>query len=250
MDKNSDKRVNLSLFGMHCSSCASLIELSLKKVPGVKQANVNFAAEKALVVFDEDKTSITELKQAVAGAGYRAEEIDPKDTEYESRKREMEISGYFKKFIIGFILSLPMLYFMFLDFFTLPGKETLMPLIGVSSLIFTIPIQFIIGAGFYRGMWSALKMKTFNMDSLIAIGTSTAFFYSLINFLLYAVKYGSVIGQNGEKIPELYFETAVFLITFVTLGKWLEARTKGKTSDAIKRLITGENSSRHKERRN
>lgn len=237
MTKDTNKRVSLSLFGMHCASCANLIEYALKDVPGVKQASVNFSAEKAFVVFDENETSASALKQAVDSAGYRAEEIDPKDTEYERRKREMEIRNYFNKFIFGFILSLPMLYFMLLDFFVLPGKETLMPLIGVFSLLFTIPIQFIIGAGFYRGMWSSLKMKTFNMDSLIAIGTSTAFFYSLVNFILYAAKYGSVIGQNGEKIPELYFETAAFLITFVILGKWLEARTKGKTSDAIKKLM-------------
>ena len=103
-------------------------------------------------------------------------------------------------------------------------------------MIFTLPIQFIIGAGFYKGMWSSLKMKTFNMDSLIAIGTSTAFFYSLANFIIYVAKTGSVIGIGG-KIPELYFETAAFLITFVILGKWLEIRAKGKTGEAIKKLM-------------
>jgi len=86
-------------------------------------------------------------------------------------------------------------------------------------------------------MWSSLKMKTFNMDSLIAIGTSTAFFYSLANFALYAFSNRSVIGIGGEKIPELYFETAAFLITFVLLGKWLEAKAKGRTSDAIRKLM-------------
>jgi Cu+-exporting ATPase len=85
-------------------------------------------------------------------------------------------------------------------------------------------------------MWASLKMKTFNMDSLIAIGTSTAFLYSLINFISYVAKTGSVIGIGG-KIPELYFETAAFLITFVVLGKWLEFRTKGRTGDAIKKLM-------------
>lgn len=234
---DSSKRVSLSLFGMHCSSCANLIERSLKKVPGVKQANVNFAAEKALVVFDENTAEVSSLKQAVAKAGYKAEEVDPKDTEYERRKRDKEISSYFNKFIFGFILSLPMLYFMLLDFFVLPGKQAILPYIGVYSLLFTIPIQFVIGAGFYKGAWAALKMRTFNMDSLIAIGTSTAFFYSLVNFIFYVVRNGSLIGEPGMKIPELYFETAAFLITFVILGKWLEVRTKGRTSDAIKKLM-------------
>ncbi|MEK7598282.1 MAG: heavy metal translocating P-type ATPase [Patescibacteria group bacterium] len=236
--KNKNERVNLSIFGMHCASCASLIERSLKKTPGVTQANVNFAAEKASVVFDARVSNIKALVNAVTEAGYRAETVDAKDMEYEAKKREKEISDYFNKFIFSFFLSLPMLYFMLFEFFKgIPGSIRWAPYIGVFSLLLTIPVQFIIGAGFYRGGWSALKMKTFNMDSLIAIGTSTAFFYSLINLTAYAVKNNSLIGLGGEKIPDLYFETAAFLITFVILGKWLEIRTKGKTSDAIKKLM-------------
>lgn len=235
--KDENQRMSLSLFGMHCSSCATLIERSLRKVPGVKQASVNFAAEKALVTFDENVVQVKTLISAVSKAGYRAEQVDAKDTEYERRKREKEISSYWSKFLFSFVLSVPMLYFMLLDFFTLPGKAAILPYIGVFSLLFTLPIQFVVGAGFYKGMWSALKMRTFNMDSLIAIGTSTAFFYSLVNFILYATKNDTLIGLNGAKIPELYFETAAFLITFVVLGKWLEIRTKGKTSDAIKKLM-------------
>ncbi|EKD67661.1 MAG: hypothetical protein ACD_48C00279G0001, partial [uncultured bacterium] len=86
-------------------------------------------------------------------------------------------------------------------------------------------------------MWSALRMRTFNMDSLIAIGTSVAFIYSVINFITYVIRNNSTIGLNGEKIPDLYFETAAFLITFVVLGKLLEAIAKGRTSDAIKKLM-------------
>ncbi|MFZ2984733.1 MAG: heavy metal translocating P-type ATPase, partial [Candidatus Moraniibacteriota bacterium] len=233
-----NKRVSLSLFGMHCSSCANIIEKQLKKVPGVKQANVNFSAEKASILFDESVSSTKMLMDAIAKVGYRGEEVDAKDTEYETRKREKEISSYFSKFLFSFILSLPMLYFMLLDFFTwLPGEAAFAPYIGVFSLLLTIPIQFIIGAGFYKGMWSSLKMKTFNMDSLIAIGTSTAFFYSLYNYAAYVIANSSLIGVGGMKIPDLYFETAAYLITFVILGKWLEIRTKGKTSDAIKKLM-------------
>ncbi|TSC52410.1 MAG: Cu2+-exporting ATPase [Parcubacteria group bacterium LiPW_41] len=233
---SQNKRLNLSLFGMHCSSCANIIERSLKKVPGVKQVNVNFAAEKASVVFDESLSDSGALIKAIKKAGYKAELIDAKDTDYERRKREKEIKSYSKKFWFSFILSLPMLYFMLLDFFVIPGKDVVLPYIGIISLIFTAPIQFFVGAGFYKGMWSSLKMKTFNMDSLIAIGTSTAFIYSLVNFVIYFIKTGSLIGIAG-KIPELYFETAAFLITFVILGKWLEIRTKGKTGDAIKKLM-------------
>lgn len=233
---DQNKRLSLSLSGMHCSSCANIIEKSLKKVPGVKQANVNFAAEKASIVFDGSISDSKMMIAAIKGAGYGAEEVDPKDTEHDRKKREKEIGGLLKKFWFSFVLSIPMLYFMLLDFFAIPGKAAVLPFIGIISLILTTPIQFIIGAGFYRGMWSSLKMKTFNMDSLIAIGTSTAYIYSLINFVSYAISKRSLIGL-GEKIPNLYFETAALLITFVILGKWLEARTKGKTSDAIKKLM-------------
>lgn len=233
---NQNARTNLSLFGMHCTSCANIIERSLKKVPGVSLANVNFAAEKANIIYDESQVKTQDLIEAVSKAGYKAELVDAKDSDYERRKREQETKVYSKKFWFSFALSLPMLYFMLLDFFAIPGKAVVLPFVGIISLILTIPIQFIVGAGFYKGMWASLKMKTFNMDSLIAIGTSTAFVYSLINFISYFIKTGSVLGQGG-KVPELYFETAAYLITFVILGKWLEIRTKGKTGDAIKKLM-------------
>ncbi len=233
---NQNSRTNLSLFGMHCSSCANIIERSLKKVPGVSSANVNFAAEKANVIYDESQVKTQDLIEAVSKAGYKAELVDAKDADYERRKREQETKTYSKKFWFSFAFSLPMLYFMLLDFFAIPGKAAVLPFVGIISLILTLPIQFIIGAGFYKGMWASLKMKTFNMDSLIAIGTSTAFIYSLVNFVSYFIKTGSVLGQGG-KVPELYFETAAYLITFVILGKWLEIRTKGKTGDAIKKLM-------------
>lgn len=232
------KRVQLSLSGMHCSSCAGLIERSLKKVPGVKEANVNFAAEKASVLLDESVSLKEKLLEAVKKTGYGAEFADQKDSESESKKRKADIKQLFSKFRTSFVLSAPMIYFMMMDFFKwIPGTSTFLPYVGIISLILTTPVQFIIGKSFYKGMWSALRMKTFNMDSLIAIGTSVAYFYSLINFIIYFFNTGSLIGLNGAKIPELYFETAAFLITFVILGKWLEAKAKGQTSEAIKKLM-------------
>jgi Cu+-exporting ATPase len=235
---SGSKRSSLALYGMHCSSCASLIEKSLTKAPGVSSAHVNFAAEKATVQYDESKTNEQQLIEVVNKTGYKASVVDAADSQFEARKRKEEINTQFMKFIVSFILSLPMLYFMLFDFFSwIPGREYFLPLVGVVSFILATPIQFVVGAGFYKGMWSALRMKTFNMDSLIAIGTSVAFFYSVFNLLTYFSATGSFIGQNGEKIPELYFETAAFLITFVILGKWLEAKAKGQTSDAIKKLM-------------
>ncbi len=232
------QRVQLSLSGMHCSSCAGLIERSLKKVLGVREANVNFAAEKASVVFDETQSPKESLLKAVEKTGYGATFVTDKDDGAEAEKRKSHIKSLFTKFFTSFVLSVPMLYFMLMDFFKwVPGASALFPYVGIVSLILTTPIQLIIGASFYKGMWSALRMKTFNMDSLIAIGTSVAYFYSLVNFVIYYLANNSLIGLNGAKIPELYFETAAFLITFVILGKWLEAKAKGQTSEAIKKLM-------------
>lgn len=233
-----DARVNLHLFGMHCASCAGLIERKLKKVPGVKEASVNYGAEKALVIVDATMADEEKLKAAVKAAGYRAETVDQTDREYGRKKREQEIQSYKTKFLAGLALSVPLIYFMLLDFFPmLLFGEFVLPRMGFISLLLAVPAQFILGAGFYKGMWSSLKMKTFNMDSLIAIGTSTAFFYSLYEFMRYAITTGSIWAPMGSKIPDLYFEIGVFLITFVLMGKWLEARAKGKTSDAIKKLM-------------
>jgi Cu+-exporting ATPase len=221
---------------MHCASCAGIIERSIKKIPGVAEAHVNFASEKATVSIS-DAVHVADLIGAVTKAGYGAEEIDAKDTEYETKKRTKEILAYRTRFLWSALFSAPMFYFMLMDFFAVPGKVALFPYVGTVSLILTLPVQFVMGAGFYKGMWSSLRMKTFNMDSLIAIGTSTAFFYSLVTYALYALETGSPIGLGGIKIENLYFETAAFLITFVLLGKWLEARTKGKTSESIKKLM-------------
>lgn len=237
-EKQQNKRIQISLSGMHCSSCALLIEKSLNKVAGVKEAHVNFAAEKALVTYDENKIQKNAFIDAIKKSGYSASFIDEKDPQFEEKKRKKEIKSLFNKFIASLIFSLPMIYFMLFDFISwTPGKTFLLPFVGIISLILTTPVQFIIGKGFYKGMLSALRMKTFNMDSLIAIGTSVAYFYSVINFVNYYFVKGSLIGLEGSKIPELYFETAAFLITFVILGKWLEAQAKGRTSDAIKKLM-------------
>ncbi|MEK7607153.1 MAG: heavy metal translocating P-type ATPase [Patescibacteria group bacterium] len=223
---------------MHCASCSALIERAIKKLPGVKEANVNYGAEKARVIYDGGRVTVDQIKNAVKAAGYRAEVADQKDREFERKKREQEIRVYQRKFLTGAVLSLPLAYFMLLDFFPkLPFGESILSRMGFISLLLAIPAQFILGAGFYRGMWSSLKMKTFNMDSLIAIGTSTAFFYSFYEFTRYAIGNGTVWAPMGSKIPDLYFEIGVFLITFVLMGKWLETRAKGKTSDAIKKLM-------------
>jgi len=224
----------LAITGMHCASCSALITRRLKKTQGVEEANVNFAAAKARIRFDSAQISEQGLIAAVKAAGYGALIADEKDREAEKKRRVEEIASYRRKFWIGLILSLPMLGFMVLSF--LPSsevRELAMPYMGIVSLILATPVQFWLGYGFYRGMWSSLKMGTFNMDSLIAIGTSTAYFYSLWNFISHLLAERTVIGE----MHDLYFEVASLLITFVLLGKWLEAQAKGKTSEAIQKLM-------------
>ncbi len=237
-EKFGQKKISLSLFGMHCTSCAGVIEKSLKKVSGVTEARVNFAAEKAVITYDSAVAKEEDLIKGVERTGYKASVSDPLNTKEDAEKQQAQIKGYFKKFAWSFILSMPMIYFMLFDFFKwIPGAALLLPYVGIISFILATPVQFIMGAGFYKGMISGLKMRTFNMDSLIAIGTSVAYFYSVINFFTYFNANNSLIGLLGAKIPELYFETAAFLITFVILGKWLEAKAKGRTSEAIKKLM-------------
>lgn len=227
----------LSLTGMHCSSCAGLIERSLKKVPGVSEANVNFASEKARIVYNPSTAKIEDLIKGVESAGYKANLPGEKE-ENQKEKRSHEISYWFSKFIMGFVLSIPMILFMAYDFTNaIPYKSLIMPYAGIISLVLTTPVLFYVGSNFFAGFWSALKMRTFSMDSLIAIGTGTAFVYSVYEFVKYLIETGSIIGLNGFKVPNLYFEVAAFLITFVALGKFLEAQAKGKTSEAIEKLM-------------
>jgi Cu+-exporting ATPase len=231
---DTSKETILNIKGMHCASCAVVIESELKKVSGVEKVKVNLATEKAYV---SGSAEGKDLIKAVKGAGYGAELSDNDDPEKEMKRKADEIKSMRMKFWTSAVLSLPMLYFMLLDFFPgLPGKG-IMPYMGIISLLLTLPIQFAIGSGFYKGMWSGLKMKMFNMDALIAMGTTTAFIYSLWRYLVFILANHSLIGLGGMKIPDLYFETAAFLITFVMLGKLLEAIAKGKTSEAIKKLM-------------
>ncbi len=227
-------RTTLAITGMHCASCAAIITRKLKKTSGVTEANVNYGSAKATILFDPSTVKIDGLIRAVQAAGYGAAIADEKDREAGKKRRAEEIRIYRRKFLIGLILSLPMLYFMLGTFLpSLPGIEFVEPWMGIASLILATPVQFWLGAGFYHSAWSALRMKTFNMDSLIAIGTSTAYFYSVWNIFIHWTNEQSLIGAHED----LYFEVAALLITFVLLGKWLEARAKGATSDAIQKLM-------------
>ncbi|MCX6822541.1 MAG: heavy metal translocating P-type ATPase [candidate division SR1 bacterium] len=233
------KKINLDVDGMHCSSCALLIENTLKDKTGIQSANVNFSAEKASILFDESKIKLEEIQQAIKHLGYKtniADETMNANMEHEKRKKEVHYRR--NKFVRALILSIPMIIFMFYDFIIgLPFSKEIMPISGAISFFLTIPVLFIIGKDYFQGARSALRVKAANMFSLIAIGTLVAFIYSVINYIIFYLQTGSLIGLDGMKVPNIYFEVGALLIMFVTLGKFLEAKAKGKTSEAITKLM-------------
>ncbi|MCM2326036.1 MAG: heavy metal translocating P-type ATPase [Candidatus Woesearchaeota archaeon] len=216
------KKVTLDITGMHCASCSTLINRGLVKKEGVKEANVNYGTNKATVLFDDSKLSENDLIEIVKSRGYGATLSEGKiDVEKQEAMQKKEISDLRNLFFISLLFAVPAfvigMVFMWLGIMVKNSEFIL--------FVLSTPVQFIIGEQFYRGFWSALKNKTANMDSLIAIGTSAAYFFSLYNIL-----FNPSAGQ--------YFETSAILITLVVLGKWLEAVAKGRTSDAIKKLMT------------
>lgn len=233
------KKTNLDIEGMHCGSCALLIEHALKNTEGVQEANVNFSAEKAMITFDENKVPLEKIQEAIKRLGYTSILADETlNAKKETKKRQKEIHYWKKKFIIALILSIPMIVFMIYDFvYGLPYSNILMPISAMITLVLTIPVQFIIGKDFYQGAWSALKVKSANMFSLVAIGTGVAFFYSLYNYITFYIQTWSLFGLDGMKIPNIYFEIGALLIMFIALGKFLEAKAKGKTSESIAKLM-------------
>lgn len=227
--------VNLAITGMHCASCAAIIQRTLKKTPGVEESNVNYAAAKAKVLFDPTKADIAAIIAAIKSAGYGAEVAGEVDREKERAKRSAEVASYRDRFLLGAALSAPLLGFMLLMMFAEDStlNMALAPWMPIASLLFSAPVQFWLGAPFFHSAWAALRVRTFNMDSLVAIGTLTAYVYSLYEFGVGT----AAAGTPFTHMDNLYFEVSALLITFVLLGKWLEARAKGATSDAIQKLM-------------
>ncbi|MDA1542809.1 MULTISPECIES: heavy metal translocating P-type ATPase [Bacillus] len=224
----SDK-AEFTVSGMTCAACANRVEKRLNKLEGVNGATVNFALESATVDFNPDEINVNEMKSAITKLGYKLEvKSDEQDGSTDHRLQEIERQK--KKFIISFILSFPLLWamvshFSFTSFIYLPDM-LMNPWV---QLALATPVQFIIGGQFYVGAYKALRNKSANMDVLVALGTSAAYFYSV---------YLSIqsIGSS-EHMTDLYFETSAVLITLIILGKLFEAKAKGRSSEAIKKLM-------------
>ncbi|KMY55073.1 ATPase P [Bacillus sp. FJAT-27231] len=223
------EKAEFDLIGMTCAACATRIEKGLNKLEGVNNATVNLALETATVEYNPSQVSIQEMMNRVEKIGYEAK-VKQDEMNESSDYREKEIEKQKGKFIFSFILSAPLLWamvshFEFTSFIWLPDMF-MNPWV---QLALATPVQFIIGKQFYVGAYKALKNKSANMDVLVALGTSAAYFYSLYLAIL-------SIGSNHH-MPELYFETSAVLITLIILGKLFEARAKGRSSEAIKKLM-------------
>lgn len=223
------EKAEFELLGMTCAACSGRIEKGLNKLPGVKQAVVNLALETGTVEYNPEQVSVQEMIKKVENLGYQAKVKTDKDQEIEGY-REKEIEKQKGKFVFSLILSIPLFWsmvghFEFTSFIYVPDMF-MSPWV---QLALAAPVQFFIGKQFYIGAYKALRNKSANMDVLVALGTSAAFFYSLYQSLL-------SIGSNGHMV-ELYYETSAILITLIILGKLFEARAKGRSSEAIKKLM-------------
>lgn len=228
----------LKITGMTCAACAARIEKVVGKMDGVGEISVNLATEKAMVSFDPEKTALSDIKERIEKAGYGAEEIKEKKLVDEDKlRKEKEIKTLWTKFIVSAVFAVPLLYFAMgsmLMWLRFPIPSAVDPMIhpmnyAVMQILMTIPI---VAAGyrFYTVGYKAIINRSPNMDSLIAMGTTAAIVYSLYSVV-------QIANGNAEAVEGLYFETAGVIITLILLGKSLEAVSKGRTSEAIKKLM-------------
>ncbi|MBD1937473.1 heavy metal translocating P-type ATPase [Microcoleus sp. FACHB-68] len=229
--------ITLKLRGMSCASCASAIEEAIKSVPGVVECQVNFAMEQTTIEYDSNQTNLTQIQQAVDDAGYSAlpvqeQELVTGEDDAEKAARLAESQDLQRKILVGGIISVVLVLG------SLPAMLGLnLPLIPAwlhnpwLQLLLTLPVQFWGGKSFYVNAWKALKRHTATMDTLVALGTSAAFFYSV-----FATIFPRFFTSQGL-MPDVYYEPAAVIITLILLGRHLENRARGQTSDAIRQLI-------------
>ncbi|WP_407894128.1 heavy metal translocating P-type ATPase, partial [Scytonema sp. NUACC26] len=231
------ENATLKLRGMSCASCARSIEDAISSVPGVNECSVNFGAERATVDYDPRKTDLQAIKDAVDAAGYSAYPLQKQnlmagEDDEEKRDRQKESRNLLRKVTIGGIIStvlaigsLPMMTGLHLPFIPTWLHNPWL------QLVLTTPVQFWCGRSFYVNTWKAFKRHAATMDTLIASGTSAAYFYSL-----FVTLFPNFFISQGL-IPDVYYETAAIVITLILLGRLFENRAKGQTSEAIRNLI-------------
>lgn len=223
----------LKIEGMTCAACVKAVERAVRKLDGVNEANVNFATEKLNISFDPSKLRVGDIKKAVEKAGYKAVEEEV-SVDTDKIKKEEEMKSLWKRFIISAIFTVPLLIVAMgpMMGMTLPGiidPNTNSVNFGLLQLVLVIP-PMVAGQKFFKVGFKTLFKGSPNMDSLIAIGTSASFLYSL--YSVYKILQG-----DHHYAHQMYFESAGVILTLITLGKYLESVTKGKTSEAIKKLM-------------
>jgi Cu+-exporting ATPase len=221
-----DKKT-LIISGMSCAACAARIEKNLNNLEGVQKAVINLTTGKASIEYDNSMVRVPDIIKAIEALGYSAELAEDISRDREKEQREKEIKRLRMELTISAVLSAPLVMAMLL---TLVNIDLAFFHNEYFQLILATPIQFIIGFRFYKNAFYALRAKSANMDVLIAMGTSAAYFFSIYNAFFVPAKPGMVM-------KELYFESAAVIITLILLGKYLEAVAKGKTSEAIKKLM-------------
>ncbi|GHV92818.1 copper-translocating P-type ATPase [Spirochaetia bacterium] len=238
LDKPKGSTVTIPIGGMTCAACAQRVEKAIKKLEGIETASVNLATEKATVVYNPQALRLSSIKEAIEKAGYKALDFSKEGAVDEDKlRKEREIKILWRKFITAATLAFPLLYIAMvpmIKWFSLPFPKALAPmnfplLYGLAELVLVIPI-IAVGYRFYTVGFKNLWHRSPNMDSLIAIGTSAAVLYSLYN--IWQIAQG-----NFRAVDALYFETAGVIIALILLGKSLEAVSKGRTSEAIKKLM-------------
>lgn len=222
-------RVELKITGMSCAACSAKIEKKLNKTEGITKAMVNLATERASVEYNASVIKVSAIIKIIQGLGYDAEKAEEVNQDKEKEQREKEIKTLKFTLIVSAVLSAPLVLAMVFAIIHLDSPWLSFLHNPYFQLAIATPVQFIIGFRFYKHAFYALRSKSANMDVLISMGTSAAYFFSLYNVFFEEVQKGMM--------KNLYFEAAAVIITLILLGKYLEAVAKGKTSEAIKKLM-------------
>lgn len=231
-----EARYSFVITGMTCASCAATIEKAVKALPNVIDASVNLATEKMVVVAPQSVAGLDDVVRAVADAGYEAELIDGNTvlTHPVNLEKERKQKNLWHRFLASALFTVPLFYLAMGHMLGLPVPALVDPhhapiAFALTQLALTIPV-LIIGWSFFKNGFKSLVKGHPNMDSLVALGTSAAFLYSMYGVV-------EIMNGNNDFVMGLYFESAAVILTLITLGKFFEARAKGKTSQAITRLL-------------
>jgi P-type Cu+ transporter len=230
MAPKTPQQTTIPIEGMHCASCVLRVEDSLKKVPGVSKVAVNLATERATVAFDPDLSALDSLYQAIENAGYhpRPEAAETPALQEEIHEREERLLR--RKLLFAAVIGLILIVLGQYQHLPLVSRLP-MAAITVSSFLLATPVQLWAGWQFYTGAWSRARRLAADMNTLIAVGTSAAYLYSVV------ATFAPGLIESADVKAEVYFDTAAVIIALILLGRYLEAKAKGRTSAAIKRLI-------------